>query len=434
MHNIISAISSGAWFIDAKHAKGYLPVAVNFLLGKPNPFVENMSENRELHSPYFVSIENPFDVGTYGEGRRDPDKAPKNSVAIMPIYGVITSDDQYSGPSGSKTKIKILDKIKSNDNIIGVIFDFDTPGGEAASTRQFSKKIKSLGKPTIGLVRNMSASAGYWLASACDAIFLEDQVSSVGSIGGYVSWANYTRYFQNAGVDIKTVYAKQSTEKNADYEKRDDDTADAKEDISELTQFFIDDVSENRKLDANSPALRGKMYRGQKAIDIGLAERFGSMEDAIKYIGNKAAIYELEDDQIDDINDDPTQVKTKNQDIMEIKIKNTWNAIKSFFGAEKTELNEDDIEKLNTKLQEKTDKVDQLTQELADEKSAHETTKNSLIEANNKEKEITTLNEKLAKKAGQPPASPENGGDRASDEVKNEIAMDVADQVIDELI
>lgn len=442
MHNLISAINSGTWFIDAKHAEGYLPVAVNFLLGKSNPIVENMSESRELHRPYFVSAENPFQINDLGEGRMtDPDKAPKNSVAIIPVQGVITSDDQYSGPSGSKSKMQVLDKIKSNQNIIGVVFDFDTGGGEAASTRPFSKKIKNLGKPTVGLVRNMSASAGYWLASACDVVMLEDEVSEVGSIGAYRSWADFSGYFQNMGVNIKTVYAKQSTEKNAMFAKRDDDTTDTKEDLSELTQFFINDVIENRSLDANSPALKGKMYRGQKAIDIGLADKFGSMEDAIKYVGGQA--FQIDDQNTDDTNDDPNQVTTKNKDTM--KIKDTWSAIKAFCGAEKTELKEEDVDKLNTELQSKTDDLvtktsesDQLTTDLAAEKAAHKITTDSLTAEQKKVTDLTTekadLETKLAAKPAVKGASPDNGGDKGGEDDTYKIPVDAADEEVEGML
>jgi ClpP class serine protease len=424
MHNLISAINSGVWFISPEHATGYLPVAVSFLLGKPNPFVENLSENRELQRPYFVAAAKPFNIKDFGEGHMtNPDNAPHNSIAIIPVQGVVTADDQFSGSSGSKTKMSVLDKIKSNDNIIGAIFDFDTPGGEGASTRQFSKAIKDLGKPTVGFVRNMSASAGYWLASACDTIILEDEISEVGSIGAYRTMADFTRYFQNQGVDIKTVYAKQSTKKNSTI-KRDDDTTEAKEEVSEFAQIFIDDIKDNRgeKLGDDPNILKGKMYRGQKAIDAGLADSIGSIKDAFSFITGSSK-------QIIDSKSNNTT--TKNQDTM--KIKDTWAAITGFFGSEKKELVEEDVEKLNTELGDRQTKIDQLTADLAAEKTAHEATQTTLTAETQKVTDLTaekaTLETELAKKPAKPAASVE-----ANDEIDTEeIPMDVADEAVKEI-
>lgn len=426
MHNLISSINSGIWFISPEHAKGYLPVAVSFLLGKPNPFVENLSENRESQRPYFVAAAKPFNIKDFGEGHMtNPDNAPRNSIAIIPVQGVVTADDQFSGSSGSKTKMSVLDKIKANDNIIGAIFDFDTPGGEGASTRQFSKAIKNLGKPTVGLVRNMSASAGYWLASACDTVILEDEISEVGSIGAYRTMADFTRYFQNQGVDIKTVYAEQSTEKNST-QKRDDDTTEAKKEVSKFAQIFIDDIKENRgdKLGDDPKILKGKMYRGHEAIEAGLADSIGNMNDAFSFItGNSKQIIES----------NSNSTTTKNNDTM--KIKDTWAAITGFFGSEKKELVEEDIEKINTELGDRQTKIDQLITDLAAEKTAHGVSKTSLTAETKKVTDLTVERDQLkidvAAKPAASAASP-NGLDPKPDADVDEIPADVADEVVKE--
>jgi ClpP class serine protease len=433
MQGILSAITSGKWFVDEASIQGYLPVAASFLLGKRNPHVENMADERQKHKPYLISLAEPYDITDYGEGMiKNPDTAPKNSIAVIPVWGVITNDDQMSGPSGTKTKSRVLDKIATNPNVVGIVFDFDTPGGELAGTRQFAKRIYNLDKPTVGFVRNMAASAGAWIATACDRVILEDDITRMGSVGGYKQMPDYSRYFKNQGVDIKTVYAKQSKLKNKSI-GRDDDTAYDKEDISDFTQIFIDDVKlfRGEKLAEDEEIFQGEMYRGQKAIDKGLADAIGSMGDAIAWIN--AQIGDTGNSSNTSNSNNASQTNTNDT----MKIKDTWKAIAGFFGSEKEELKEEDIDQLNTELSSREEKINTLTSEkekLEEEKKSLEEAKAQLEkDKESLEAEKTDLEKKVAEKPSTSTAKVDKEVDENTEE-EYEIPSDPADEELKEML
>lgn len=426
MHSILASILSGTWFIDEQSAQGYLPVAAAFLKGEHNPHIQNLSENREKHKAYLLANGKPRRVLDIEMA----EELPENSIAVIPVHGVVTNDDQFSGPSGTKTKTQILDKLEGNPNVVGVIFDFDTPGGEAMGTRQFAKRIAGLSKPNVAFVRNMCASAGIWIASACDHIILEDDLTRIGSIGGYLTIADQTRYFENQGIDITKVYAKQSTKKNRTV-TRDNDTTYEKQDISELTQVFIDDVNKWRgdKLADDPDIFAGEVYWAPKAIEIGLADEMGSFADAVTYLNGNAQSTN-------------NNLSNTNQTSENMKIKDTWKTIKAFFGSEKEELKEDDVEQLNTELGNKEEQISNLTSEkkqleddkkaLEDEKKKLEDDKKSLEEEKTKlENEKAEAEKKLAEMPGESTAKVTKEADEGG-ETKDDIPDDPADEAVKE--
>ena len=433
MHNILSSILSGNWLIDEQSAQGYLPVVASFLKGEHNPFVSDLAENREKNRPYFIDMNaaQPRYIGSYGVDTIN--ELPENSIAIIPVHGVITNDDQFSGPSGSRTKAEIIEKIEGSQNIVGVIFDVDTPGGEGAGTRQLSNKIAAMEKPNVGFVRNMVASAGYWIGSACDHIILEDKLTRVGSIGGYMTLADQKRYFENQGINIKKIYARQSKKKNRAV-TRDDNTENELQDISEFTQVFIDDVKANRgdKIADDPDIFAGEVYWAQKAIELGLADAMGSFKDAVQYINAQVGQSST-----------ASSNNSNNSNPDNMKIKSTWKNIKSFFGAEKEELKEDDVDQLETSLGEKTEKISSLEtekQKLEEEKKSLEEEKKTLEEAKaNLEEEKKTLEEEksgLEEKLANMPSGSTAKVKKTQDgnEDEDEIPADPADEELNNML
>lgn len=433
MHNILSSILSGTWLIDEQSAQGYLPVVASFLKGEHNPFVSDLAENREKNRPYFIDMNaaQPRYIGSYGVDTIN--ELPENSIAIVPIHGIITNDDQFSGPSGSRTKAEIIEKIEASQNVVGVIFDIDSPGGEGAGTRQLSNKIAAMEKPNVGFVRNMIASAGYWIGSACDHIILEDKLTRVGSIGGYMTLADQKRYFENQGINIKKIYARQSKKKNRAVH-RDDNTENELQDISEFTQVFIDDVKANRgdKIADDPDIFAGEVYWAQKAIELGLADAMGSFKDAVQYINAQVGQSST-----------ASSNNSNNSNPDNMKIKSTWKNIKSFFGAEKEELKEDDVDQLETSLGEKTEKISSLEtekQKLEEEKKSLEEEKKTLEEAKknleeekkNLEEEKSGLEEKLANMPSGSTAKVKKTQDGNEDE--DEIPADPADEELNNML
>ncbi|HAN19634.1 MAG: hypothetical protein A2X13_14660 [Bacteroidetes bacterium GWC2_33_15] len=399
MHNLISEILSGVWLIEPQKASGYLPIVANLLKGESNDLIKNLSEKRLESKALLFDAATGYRISEYGVAD-SPEKAPENSVVIIPVAGPITKYDQFCGPSGTKTKADILQRADSNPNIVAAILEIDSGGGEGAGTQHFAQVIKNTNMPVIAFVEDMAASAAYWIASQCDIIVMQEKTSQVGSIGAYTTLVDVKRYFKNIGLDILEVYAKQSTEKNKAFREafNNDDTSLIKDKISEFNQFFINDIKSFRGEKIKSDPFKGQMYFAEQAVEIGLADEIGTLDYAIKIAANLSKNY--------------------NQNPDKMKIKESWKALVALFGSDTTELKEEGVEKINNELQSKTDELatktsenSQLKTDLETEKAARVAAENSLKTEQEKvatlETEKAALETKLAAKPAVSSASPE---------------------------
>jgi len=430
MHNLISEILSGVWLIDQEKANGYLPIVANLLKGESNDLIKNLSDQRQSDKASIYNAATGYRISEYAINA-SPENAPENSVVVIPVNGPITKYDQFCGPAGTKTKAEILQRADANPNVIAAVLEIDSGGGSGAGTQHFTQVIKNTNMPVIGLVEDMAASAAYWIASGCDYIVMQESTSQVGSIGAYTTLIDVKRYFKNAGLDLLEVYAAQSTEKNRAFREafNNDDTSFIKDRITEFNDFFINDIKANRgdKIKEGEDPFKGQMYFTKEAIAIGLADAEGGLSFAINTAVELSKNFSAQ----------------SNTNLKNMKIKDTWNAIISFFGINsgKTELTEADMEKLNTELQSKNDLLatvtserDGLTTDLATEKAAHVSTQTLLTAETGKVTDLTAKNAQLtidiAAKPATPAASPE-GVDEA--ENVDDIPMDVADQAAQEI-
>jgi protease-4 len=105
------------------------------------------------------------------------------SIAIIPIKGMITSEESVFGLMAASTVlIKDLEEAENKRKIKAVIFEINSPGGTPFASKEIATHIENMDKPAIAWVREYAASGAYWIASACDEI-VADELSTVGSIG-----------------------------------------------------------------------------------------------------------------------------------------------------------------------------------------------------------------------------------------------------------
>jgi protease-4 len=290
---IIATIFNGVWLIDPAKAEGYYPVIMSFLEGKFKADEYKKSENDEYNLlPTFV---NEAGVKVLNETWQfDSAKiTDENTTVIIPIIGAISKYD-YCGDAGSNTISSFLKAAANNPNVKGIIFHIDSPGGEVDGTENLVNTIKSLDKPTVAWVDGMAASAAYWIASACDKIIANIASDIFGSIGVYVTFADFSKYYEERGIKIHEVYSNFSTEKNQAWKEGIKGNYDKiKENLDLYAQNFINGVKSNRagklNFDAKDDPFKGKVFFADKALEIGLIDEIGAFDSAyaaIEKLGN----------------------------------------------------------------------------------------------------------------------------------------------------
>jgi protease IV len=126
----------------------------------------------------------------------------------------------------------------------------------------------------------MCASAAFYIASAADEVFV-DKASLVGSIGVLMDGFGFTGLMDKLGVERRLLTAGENkgfldpfspqTEQHKAY---------AQALLNQIHQQFIAEVREGRgeRLSNQAEAFSGLVWSGQQALDLGLADRYGSLD------------------------------------------------------------------------------------------------------------------------------------------------------------
>lgn len=207
-------------------------------------------------------------------------------TALVEIDGTIESG---VGSGSAETVIPALNSAFSDNNSVGVILRINSPGGSPVQAGMINDEITRLRKaypkkPLHVVVDEMCASGGYYIAVAADKIYV-NKASIVGSIGVLMDGFGFTGLMEKLGVERRLQTAgvnkgfmdpfSPQTDKQKVY---------AQEMLNEIHQQFIDVVRKGRgkRLKETSDTFSGLFWTGTKAVEMGLADGFGTVESVAR--------------------------------------------------------------------------------------------------------------------------------------------------------
>lgn len=293
INKLASAISRGKWLIEPRMAAGLLPLAVRFMNGEDASFFD--ANESELPSMYANGNYINASDGAFFENIQ------QNSVLIIPISGTIMKDD-FCWEPGTDTMSEWLRCAMDNPNIAGVVLKINSGGGTVEGTGEFADLIKSATKPVIAYTDGCMASAAYWIGCSAKEVFASHKTVEIGSIGTAIDMYDNREALAKMGYKRVYVNSDGSPDKNMDYFNAiDGDTSGLKISVLNPTNdIFLDSVKANRdgKLKLTKviigdksyqEPLTGKMYLAETAIDIGLIDKIGLLQDAVDRVLELAA-------------------------------------------------------------------------------------------------------------------------------------------------
>ena len=273
-------IRRGHWLVS--DADALMPIALDFF-SKITPAVESVE-----FSPMMYSTNGAVaDAG--GSGKASKQKC----VVVLPIHSTLTKYDTCAS-YGTMSIASELVRLASKDNVVGVVLDIDSGGGACNAIPPMEAaiaKVKQMGKPIVAHC-DTCASAAYWIAALCDAVFADNPMSEFGSIG--VMSQIIDNRTTASGAKVITVYAKESEDKNLSYRKAlDGDYELLQTELSPIVKRFQTAVKLNRpKLDADRKGvLTGGMFLADDAIECGLVNAVLSLEESIENVFARAGEY-----------------------------------------------------------------------------------------------------------------------------------------------
>lgn len=202
-------------------------------------------------------------------------------TALVDMQGVISA----GSPAGADMLIPSLQKAFKDSKTKGVILRINSPGGSPVQAGQINDEIRRLRAkyphiPLYVAVEDICASGGYYVAVAADKIYV-DKASLVGSIGVLMDGFGFTGIMEKLGVERRLVTAGSnkgfldpfSAANPAQQEY-------AKQMLADIHQQFIAVVKKGRgaRLKETPDTFSGLVWNGQKGVEMGLVDGYGSVE------------------------------------------------------------------------------------------------------------------------------------------------------------
>jgi protease-4 len=266
--------------LEASTLQSYLPLAARILRGE----AVQVYDDTKRAKIKFAGLDDDYD----DEYDDDVQAEPKpNSVAIYPISGVITKNDQMCGPMGTISLMAQMRRWEDDDRVIGHLLQIDSGGGEATNIETVARFIRQdLKKPVIAWVNGMAASAAYYIAAAADAIYASQTTDIFGSIGVVMSFADVRPALEKQGVVFHEIYADQSDLKNLDFREAIEGNYERLRAtvLNPYAEQFIGTVKEFRPGITREETFRGEILSSNPAIEHGLIDGYKTQEQAIEQV------------------------------------------------------------------------------------------------------------------------------------------------------
>ncbi|MBQ1486708.1 MAG: signal peptide peptidase SppA [Muribaculaceae bacterium] len=215
--------------------------------------------------------------------------------AVGEIDGSPSMGSTEEGINSDKLCETIL-KLKDDDNVKGMVFRVNSPGGSAFGSEQIWKAVmdfKAAGKPVAVSMGDYAASGGYYISCCADRIFAE-RTTITGSIGIFGMIPCASELIENKlGVHMASVKTNENADMTGVYKKLTPaQTAALQNMINEGYELFTKRCADGRHVtqDSIKQIAEGRVWDGITAKQIGLVDEFGGIAEAVAWVANKAKL------------------------------------------------------------------------------------------------------------------------------------------------
>lgn len=221
-----------------------------------------------------------------------------DKVALVVARGNIVDGSAKAGTIGGDSTARLLRQARHDEKVKAVVLRIDSGGGSKFASEIIAEEIKLLkeaGKPVIASMGAVAASGGYWIAASANEIWAAP-TTITGSIGIFAMFPTAEKAFSALGVNVDGVGTTEMAGFNSGLPFFRGLTPDA-EKLMQLTvergyDDFISFVGSSRNLEklAVDKVGQGRVWTGTKALEFGLVDKLGTLDDAIASAAAKASL------------------------------------------------------------------------------------------------------------------------------------------------
>ena len=206
-------------------------------------------------------------------------------VALIEIYGALYDPKPY---------VDQLKSYRKQSQIKALVLHINSPGGGAAASQEIYTEVlrirKEYKKKVVASMGSVAASGGYYIACAADKI-VANPATITGSIGVIAEWVNWGELMNWAKLKNEII-------KSGEYKDAGNPTRPLTENerryfqglIDGLYKQFVQAVADGRQMTVEQVKILadGRVFTGEDALNKGLVDEMGTLQDAIRLAGKIA--------------------------------------------------------------------------------------------------------------------------------------------------
>ena len=226
---------------------------------------------------YLTLIGSPFEA----------DSSSENTVGILVAQGAIMPGKQPAGMIGGDSLAALIREARKDASVKALVLRINSGGGSAFASeiiRQELLELKKSGKPLVVSMGTVAASGGYWIAADADEIWAAP-TTLTGSIGIFGVIPTFENTLAGLGIRSDGVG---TTPMAAGLDLSQPLSPQLNDSIQLSVEFgyrqFLSVVGKGRKIDEDRlvDIAEGRVFDGRTAQKIGLVDKLGSLQDAVK--------------------------------------------------------------------------------------------------------------------------------------------------------
>jgi protease-4 len=227
---------------------------------------------------------------------KEKSEGKNDKIAVIYATGSIGGGEGDDEQIGSDRLAKAIREARLDEKVKAIVLRVNSPGGGALASDIIwhEMQLATKAKPTVVSMGDVAASGGYYIACAANRIFAQPNTLT-GSIGVFGMIPSLKRMMENKlGITIDTVNSNKYSDMGAFRLLTEKEKEAVQSTVENVYTTFLSRVAEGRKMtsDAVDSIGQGRVWAGSDAVKNGLVDELGGLEDAIKWVAQKAKVKE----------------------------------------------------------------------------------------------------------------------------------------------
>lgn len=239
-----------------------------------------------------------INVSDYFAARLRARRGRGDEIAVLFAEGGIVDGKGDVGGIGDKKYVEEIQKLTEDDDVKAVVLRVNSGGGSASASENIwyaMEELKAAGKPYVVSMGSVAASGGYYIAAGADSIFAEPSVIT-GSIGVFMMFPIADELLNDRlGITTDTVNVTKNANAFSPFRNLgEEERAVLKQRTEMIYNTFLERVADGRDipLERVREIAGGRVYAGERALEIGLVDRLAGLDAAIVSAAELAGLNE----------------------------------------------------------------------------------------------------------------------------------------------